>query len=128
MRIDHIALYCNDLEGMRDFFVTHFDARIASNYHNPRTQLRTCFLSMTEGSTRLELMTRPGMSDAPAGKWQLGYTHLALALGSRQQVDSLTARLAAAGYATLNGPRITGDGYYEAVVQGPEGIELELVE
>ena len=58
MRIDHAALFCRDLEQMRQFFIDYFDARSNEQYHNPRTGLRTYILSFTEGSTRLELMQR----------------------------------------------------------------------
>lgn len=30
------------------------------------------------------------------------------------------------GYPIQNGPRVTGDGYYEAVIYDPEGNQLEL--
>ena len=59
-------------------------------------------------------------------KLSLGYAHLAFALGSRDTVDALTARLQAGGWAVVSGPRVTGDGYYESCVAGPEGCLLEL--
>ncbi|MBN8494960.1 MAG: VOC family protein, partial [Burkholderiales bacterium] len=52
--------------------------------------------------------------------------HLAIALGSEAAVDALTAQLRAAGHPVLDGPRRTGDGYYESVVLDPEGNRLEL--
>ena len=64
MRIDHAALFCRDLEQMRQFFIDYFDARSNKQYYNPRTGLRTYILSFTEGSTRLELMQRPDVQDA----------------------------------------------------------------
>jgi lactoylglutathione lyase len=41
MRIDHVALYCRDLESMRAFFLKYFDAFSNDKYHNPRTGLST---------------------------------------------------------------------------------------
>ena len=128
MRIDHAALFCRDLEQMRQFFIDYFDARSNEQYHNPRTGLRTYILSVTEGSTRLELMQRPDVLDADPSQPAIGYVHLSFAVGSRKGVDLLTRRLAADGYTVTSGPRTTGDGYYESSILGPEGIQIELTE
>ena len=128
MRIDHAALFCRDLEQMRQFFIDYFDARSNEQYHNPRTGLRTYILSFTEGSTRLELMSRPDMQEADPSQPAIGYVHLSFAVGSRKGVDLLTRRLAADGYTITSGPRTTGDGYYESCILGPEGIQIELSE
>ena len=151
MRIDHAALFCRDLEQMRQFFIDYFDARSNEQYHNPRTGLRTYILSFTEGSTRLELMQRteqrepssslewpsrdgrrqsqrPDVQDADPSQPAIGYVHLSFAVGSRKGVDLLTRRLAADGYTVTSGPRTTGDGYYESSILGPEGIQIEITE
>ena len=128
MRIDHAALFCRDLEQMRQFFIDYFDARSNEQYHNPRTGLRTYILSFTEGSTRLELMQRPDVQDADPSQPAIGYVHLSFAVGSRKGVDLLTRRLAADGYTVISGPRTTGDGYYESSILGPEGIQIEVTE
>ena len=128
MRRDHAALFCRDLEQMRQFFIEYFDARSNEQYHNPRTGLRTYILSFTEGSTRLELMLRPDVQDADPSQPAIGYVHLSFAVGSRKGVDLLTRRLAADGYTVTSGPRTTGDGYYESCILGPEGIQIEVTE
>ena len=128
MRIDHAALFCRDLEQMRQFFIDYFDARSNEQYHNPRTGLRTYILSFTEGSTRLELMQRPDVQDADPSLPAIGYVHLSFAVGSRKGVDLLTRRLAADGYTITSGPRTTGDGYYESSILGPEGVQIEVTE
>ncbi len=128
MRIDHAALFCRDLEQMRQFFIEYFDARSNEQYHNPRTGLRTYILSFTEGSTRLELMLRPDVQNADPSQPAIGYVHLSFAVGSRKGVDLLTRRLAADGYTVTSGPRTTGDGYYESCILGPEGIQIEVTE
>ena len=128
MRIDHAALFCRDLEQMRQFFIDYFDARSNEQYHNPRTGLRTYILSFTEGSTRLELMQHPDVQDADPSQPTIGYVHLSFAVGSRKGVDLLTRRLAADGYTVTSGPRTTGDGYYDSCILGPEGIQIEITE
>ena len=39
MKLHHTALYVNDLEGARLFFMTYFGAEANEKYHNPRTGL-----------------------------------------------------------------------------------------
>ena len=112
MRIEHIALYVNDLEAARDFFVKYFAAESNDGYHNPRTSFRSYFLSFGNGS-RLELMTKPDLTDSGDLLNRFGYAHLAFSTGSREAVDALTARLKEDGYPIISGPRTTGDGFYE---------------
>ena len=126
MQLAHIALYVQDLEGMKDFYVQHFIATASAKYHNPKTGLQTYFLSFSDGA-RLELMTQPSLSPHQEDILSAGYNHIAFALGSRERVDALTQELAQAGCPILSGPRITGDGYYEVSLQDPEGNLLELV-
>ncbi len=126
MRIGHVALYCKDLERMCKFFEDYFNALSNDMYHNPRTGLRTYFLSFAGGGAGLELMCRPGTVGGDPSAVRVGFTHVSFAVGSRDAVDALTARLAADGYAVADGPRITDDGYYESCVAGPEGILIEI--
>ena len=128
MRIDHIALFCKNLEQMRQFFLDYFEAVSNEQYHNPRTGLRTYILSFTEGSTRLELMQRPDVADADPSVAATGFIHISIAVGSKRGVDLLTRRLADDGYPVVSGPRTTGDGYYESCILGPEGVQIEVTE
>ncbi len=128
MRIDHVALYCRDLERTRQFFENYFDACSNEQYHNPRTGLRTYILSFGQGAARLELMTRPDMSDADPSEQHIGYIHLSFGVGCKTAVDELTRRLSSDGYHIKDGPRITGDGYYESCILGPEGVQIEITE
>ena len=125
MKIEHIALYVNDLEGAKDFFVKYFDAASNEGYHNPKTDFRSYFLSFSDGS-RLELMTKPDLTDSGDLLSRFGYAHIAFSVGSKEAVDALTAKLNAGGYPVLSGPRTTGDGYYESCVLGFEGNVIEI--
>ncbi|MBR4380292.1 MAG: VOC family protein [Bacteroidaceae bacterium] len=129
MKIDHIALYCKDLEGMRSFFMHFFAAQSNDLYHNPRTGLRTYILSFPDGETRLEMMNRPDVQEGRVDEsLHLGYIHVSMSVGSKERVDNLTALLVKARYQLLSGPRTTGDGYYESCIVGPEGILIEITE
>lgn len=123
--LEHVALYVRDLEKARDFYCTWFDGVANDGYHNPRTGLRTYFLRFA-GGARLEIMSRPGV-DIECQPNQLGWAHIAFTVGSKEAVDELAERFKAAGHQIINGPRTTGDGYYEAVVLDPEGNEVEFV-
>lgn len=125
MQIDHIALYVHDLEAARDFFIRYLHAVSNEGYHNPKTGLRSYFLSFGDGA-RLEIMTRPRMVERGDEPVQTGYIHVAFNLGTREAVDALTKRLSDDGYEVLSNPRVTGDGYYESCVLGPEACQLEL--
>ena len=125
MKIDHIALYVNDLEGAKTFFETYFQAVSNEGYHNQQTDFRSYFLTFSDGS-RLEIMTKPDLTDSGNLLDRFGYAHIAFSIGSRQAVDELTARLSADGYPTLSGPRVTGDGYYESCILGFEGNIIEI--
>jgi len=125
MRIEHIALWVEDLERVRDFYRTYFGARSNERYHNPRKQFQSYFLSFADGA-RLELMQQPDIPPRDGPAERMGLTHLAISLGSRAAVDELTERLRADGYPVVGEPRLTGDGYYESVVLDPEGNRLEL--
>ena len=127
MRIEHIAMYVNDLEAARDFFVRYFGAVSNEGYHNKTTDFRSYFLSFGDGA-RLELMKKPQMDDAEKTLNRTGYVHIAFSLGSKEAVDELTVRLKNDGYQVISGPRTTGDGYYESCIVGIEGNQIEITE
>ncbi len=127
MHIEHIAMYVNDLEKARTFFMRYFGASSNEGYQNPRTDFRSYFLSFDCGA-RLEIMNKPLMSDTEKGLNRTGYIHIAFSLGSKSAVDELTERLKADGYEVISGPRTTGDGYYESCIVAIEGNQIEITE
>lgn len=127
MYIEHIAMYVNDLEGVRDFFIRYFDAVSNDGYHNKTTDFSSYFLSFENGA-RLEIMNKPEMEDEEKTLTRTGYVHIAFRLGSKEAVDELTERLKRDGYHVVSGPRTTGDGYYESCIIGIEGNQIEITE
>ena len=125
MRIEHVALYVNDLDAAKRFFTRYFGARSNELYHNATTGFRSYFLSFDDGA-RLEIMTRPDMDDLEKSLARTGLVHLAFSVGSPEAVDRLTAQLAADGYRVASGPRTTGDGYYESCIVALEGNQSEI--
>ena len=127
MRIEHVAMYVNDLESARAFFIKYFGAVSNDGYHNTRTNFHSYFLTF-EGGARLEIMNKPDMQDDEKSLNRTGYAHIAFSLGSKQAVDELTGRLRSDGYPIVSGPRTTGDVYYESCIVGIEGNLLEITE
>lgn len=127
MHIEHIAIWTKNLERLRAFYEQYFQARAGEKYVNPGKQFESYFLSFASGS-RLELMTRPDITLAAddVETQSSGYIHLAISVGSKEQVDLLTGRLRQDGYRVVDGPRRTGDGYYESVVLDPDGNRVEI--
>lgn len=123
--IEHIALWTRDIERSRAFYEGHFGARSGARYESKRQPLVSYFLEFS-GGARLEIMTAPEMADRTIGR-QLGLAHFALRLGSPEGVNLLVEKLRAARVVIAGEPRITGDGYYEAVVHDPDGNIIELV-
>ena len=125
MVIEHVAMYVNDLEASRDFFVKYLGGRSNDGYHNKNTGFRSYFISFDDG-TRLELMNKPGMEDMEKPLNRTGYAHIAFSVGSKEKVDEITAELKSDGFEVVSGPRTTGDGYYESCVVVFEGNQIEL--
>ncbi|MCL2544444.1 MAG: VOC family protein [Clostridia bacterium] len=126
MQIDHVAMYVCDLEKAKAFYQTYFGGKANTQYHNPKTGLRTYFLSFENGC-RLEIMSRPDIAIVKNSKEQGGYAHLAFSAGDKESVDALTGRLRNDGYTVFGEPRTTGDGYYESCVSDPDGNRIEIV-
>ena len=126
MRINHIAVYVCDLEKTKKFYETYFDGKSNEEYHNPKTGLKTHFLSFENGC-KLEIMTKPDIMTIENSSEHTGYIHLAFSVGNKESVDDLTTRLRDDGFKVFSEPRITGDGYYESCVSDPDGNRIEIV-
>ena len=123
MKIEHVALWTDDLEGLRAFYEQNLGGRAGPRYE--RAGFASYFLEFA-GGARLELMQRPGIAPRDRSRHDAVWIHVAFTVGSRADVDRLTAELAAAGAPVVDGPRETGDGYYESVVLDPDGNRIEL--
>ena len=125
MRIEHVAMYVNDLEGAKIFFERYLGASANEGYHNKTTDFRSYFLTFDDGA-RLEIMNRPGMDDPEKTLNRTGLIHIAFSVGNKEKVDELTRLLESDGYEVISGPRTTGDGYYESCVVSIEVNQIEI--
>lgn len=128
MKIEHIAIWADNIELLRDFYLKYFNLACGDRYVNPVKNFTSYFLSFGEGKTRIELMTAPGKGTPVSRGDMKGLAHFAISLGSREAVDDLTERLMADGYTILSEPRTASDGYYESAVADPEGNYVEITE
>ena len=127
MNIEHLAIWTNDLECMKNFYCKYFNAGAGEKYINVKKKFESYFLSFEKGP-RLELMQ---MDSVPRSandiyKQFRGLIHFALSAGSEEKVNTLTNQLIKDGFVLIDGPRWTGDGYYESVVLDPEQNRIEI--
>ena len=100
MKIEHIAIWTSDLEKMKDFYLHFFELESNEKYYNPKKEFSSYFLSFEEGA-RIELMHRPDISEFMDNMdAQLGLTHFAISVGSKEKVDALTETIRKNGWGT----------------------------
>jgi lactoylglutathione lyase len=126
-RIEHLAFWTEDLERLADFYGKYFGAIAGDKYVNPTKGFESRFLNF-EGGARIEVMKSSMLSPVKheRGVQRMGLAHLAVSVGSAHSVDALTNRLKQDGFEIVDGPRHTGDGYYESVVLDPDGNRVEI--
>lgn len=128
MKIDHIAIWTNNLEGLRNFYMHYFDASCSEIYYNHSKEFRSYFLTFDD-DCKLEIMEMPNIpkSKNDALKQHTGLIHFAISTGSKNQVDHITELLRKDGFRIIGEPRTTGDGNYESVVLDPDGNRVEIM-
>lgn len=128
MTIDHIAIWTDNLEHLREYYVNFFGGTSGERYTNQVTQLSSYFISFQSGA-RLEIMTKPGIPDNANDTVEAqhkGIIHIAFGVETKQHVDEKAKQIQAAGYSILRGPRKTGDGYYEFETLDPDNNRIEV--
>ncbi|WP_312398879.1 VOC family protein [Chryseobacterium sp.] len=129
-KIEHVAVWCNDLEKMKEFYMKYFDMSSNEKYINPVKNFESYFLSFNASdSVKIELMKRPDIIENSFIRGNLmGFCHLAISVGNKNDVDILTNTLRSDDYTIVGEPRVTGDGFYESIVEDPEGNWVEITE
>ena len=128
MKIDHIAIWTTNLEGLRNFYIHYFDASSNEKYYNHSKEFSSYFISF-DGDCSLEIMEMPIIPKTKNNplKQFTGLIHFALKVGSRAEVNRTTKILKKDGFKVVGEPRTTGDGSYESVILDPDGNRVEIV-
>ena len=125
MKISHIAMWVKDIENIKNFYIKYFNCKCNDKYINNKKGFESYFLSF-ENDSKLEIMNIKDINELNKENNFYGFAHIAISLGSKDKVDSLTKTLENDGYIIASNPRTTGDGYYESVILDPENNKIEL--
>jgi lactoylglutathione lyase len=127
MKIEHIAIWVGSIDTTRNFYMKYFNVTSNEKYTNPAKGFSSYFLSFATGA-RFEIMQKTAVinSTREYSSHYMGFAHFAISVGSNEKVDSITNQLSKDGYQVLDGPRKTGDGYYESCVLDCDGNIIEI--
>ena len=125
MNINHVAIWTQNIDAVKNFFTRYFHCVATKKYRNRSRRFESYFLSFESGA-QLELMHVPELKNNARGENSTGLAHIAISVGSRNKVIELTEQFRNDGYTVLSPPRTTGDGFFESLILDPEGNEIEL--
>ncbi len=128
MTLEHVAIYTNQLEQLKEYYQTYFGGKANNLYVNETKGFKSYFLTFESGA-RLELMSKQGIPDNlndTVQQQHLGIIHLAFGVDTMEEVDKKADELRADGFSILCGPRKTGDGYYEFETLDPDKNRIEV--
>ena len=125
MRISHVAMWVKDIENIKNFYMKYFNCKCNEKYINDKKGFQSYFLSF-ENNSKLEIMNINDVEELNKENNFYGFAHIAISVGSKDKVDSLTKILENDGYIIASNPRTTGDGYYESVILDPENNKIEI--
>jgi len=127
MKIEHIAIWTDNLERLKEFYIKYFNCTVGDKYINESKNFESYFLSFDQGC-RLEIMHKPSIPENlnNTADQYLGLIHFAISVGSKNKVLALTEWLEEDGYEVIGEPRMTGDGYFESVILDPDGNRIEI--
>ena len=127
MKIEHVAIWTGDLERLKRFYTKYFNCVAGNKYRNGSNNFESYFLSF-DNSARLELMQMPSIpNNLNDSKMQYeGITHIAIAVGSKENVVEITEKLRSNEYTIVSEPQTTGDGYFESCVLDSDGNRVEI--
>ena len=130
MVLEHVAIWTDRLDALKNFYVRYFGAACNEKYISDKGfkgRFESYFLTFDTGA-RLELMSLPiiPQGDNANGFESTGLSHIAFSVETRDHLDLLCKQLKSDGITVVSEPRMTGDGYYETCVLDPDGNRVEI--
>jgi lactoylglutathione lyase len=128
MKIEHVAIWTNNLESLKEFYCTYFEGIANNKYINEKKKFQSYFISFESGA-RLEIMSKEGIADKSGTDTNtefIGYAHIAFGVDTMQEVDDKAVQLRNNGFEIISGPRVTGDAYYEFETKDTDGNRIEV--
>ncbi|MGI6110407.1 MAG: VOC family protein [Eubacteriaceae bacterium] len=126
MRIDHISMFATRPEEVKAFYVKYFGATPSKEFIDTESGLPSYYLTFDDGS-RVEILNRPEITRMAKNHIDLGYIRVSYMLDSREEVDKLANRLQSDGYAIIQQPKETPDGFYDCVVLDPDDNQIVIM-
>jgi len=128
MILEHIAIWTNRLEELKNYYSQYFGGQPNKKYTNKNKEFHSYFLTFNSGA-RLEIMSKPNIpenkNDTVKAQHQ-GIIHIAFGVDTIQEVDDKAKQLINNDFQILSGPRKTGDGHYEFETLDPDNNRLEV--
>lgn len=87
MQLAHIAIWDDELERSRDFYIKFFNGKSNEKYVNPKKGFASYFVTF-EGGASLEIMQRTDITKETADVF-IGLAHFAFSTGSKEKVDAM---------------------------------------
>lgn len=128
MTLEHVAIWTDKLEELKDYYIKYFEGTANDKYVNEKKQFSSYFLTFKSGA-RLEIMKMKNIPDNlndTIKTQHKGIIHLAFGVDTKQEVEEKARQLQTDGFIILSGPRKTGDGYYEFETLDPDNNRLEV--
>jgi lactoylglutathione lyase len=128
MTLEHVAIWTDNLEELKEYYTKYFGGISNEKYTNEKNQFQSYFLTFKSGA-RLEIMKMPNIpsnANDTIIKQHKGIIHLAFGVDTMKEVESKAKELQVDGFKILSGPRLTGDGYFEFETLDPDNNRLEV--
>jgi lactoylglutathione lyase len=127
MRIDHLAIWTHNLETLRNFYETYFEAKAGEKYSNPAKQIELYEMTFPDGG-RLDLKQNPLIPESQNDflEQSTGLIHFAIGVGSEEKANAMVTNLRKNNIRIISEPRRTGTGYYECFLLDPDGNRVEI--
>lgn len=127
MNITHIGIWTNDIERIKDFYIKWFGGYTnGERYVNQKKKFESLMINFKSGP-QLEIMKRADITEKKYNAdEQIGLAHFAFSASSKEEVDQKAAEMKNDGIKIIDGPRTTGDGYYEVAIYDPDDNRIEI--